>query len=155
MAVARILIDGYSLLYAWTDLAPGRPRHGREARDELIAVLTRFQDAVGTPVTIFFDGSGAPAGIEKPVSTREMEVLYSSDGRTADDLIERTVHRLKPHGEGLVVTDDRAERDTVIALGGLAVSCDLFIRDVYQALEQLQSDLKKHNRDERGRFGRR
>jgi hypothetical protein len=59
MALARILVDGYSLLHNWLELAPGQPRHSARAREELIHVLTRYHDATGTPVTIFFDGNAA------------------------------------------------------------------------------------------------
>ena len=57
MALVRILVDGYSLLHSWPELAPGKARHSAAARDELIRVLTLYQDTVGTPITIFFDGS--------------------------------------------------------------------------------------------------
>ena len=62
MALARILVDGYSLLHNWPELAPGQPRHAARAREELIYVLTRYHDATGTPVTIFFDGFGRAGG---------------------------------------------------------------------------------------------
>lgn len=154
MALVRILVDGYSLLHNWPELAPGKPRHSMAARDELIAILTQYRDATGTPVTIIFDGAGAPKGIEKQHSTRELEVLYSKAGQTADDIIERVTHRLVPYGDVLVVTDDFAERDTVIALGGSAASCTQFILQIGAALGDLQRDLKRVNAREQGGFNR-
>ena len=100
MALVRILVDGYnlihelcrqaesrdyqksSLLHNWPELAPGRRRHSARAREELIHVLTRYHDATGTPVTIFFDGSGAPAGTPPPESNPAVEVLFSCAGQT-------------------------------------------------------------------------
>ena len=152
MALVRILIDGYSLLHNWPELAPGKPRHSAPARAELIHVLTRYQDALGTPITIFFDGSGAPPGVPKDESAGRVEVLFSKAGQTADDLIERATHRFQPYGEVLVVTDDNAERDTVIAFGGLASSCLSFIAAVDGALVEFADDLKHYNRAERNRF---
>jgi predicted RNA-binding protein with PIN domain len=152
VALVRILIDGYSLLHGWEDLAPGVPRHSASARGELIHRLTQYRDAVGTPITIFFDGAGAPAGTPKTLSTREVEVLFSKAGQTADDMIERTAYRLQSYGEVLVVTDDYAERDTVINMGGMASSCENFIRSVDSALEDLALEVKTHNRRERNRF---
>ncbi|MGH8024734.1 MAG: NYN domain-containing protein, partial [Limisphaerales bacterium] len=58
MALARILVDGYSLLHNWPGLAAGQPRHSERARDELIRVLAQYQDVTGDPVTVFFDGAG-------------------------------------------------------------------------------------------------
>jgi predicted RNA-binding protein with PIN domain len=152
MALVRILIDGYSLLHNWPELAPGKPRHSAQSRAELIHVLTRYQDAVGTPITIFFDGSGAPAGVPKQESEGRVEVLFSKPGQTADDMIERATHRFQPYGEVLVVTDDNAERDTVIAFGGLASSCLGFISTVEAVLAEFTNDLKHYNRTERNRF---
>src|SRR5690242_4427380 len=127
MALVRILVDGYSLLHNWPELAPGQPRHSQSAREELINRLTQYQDAIRTPISIIFDGS-APrrAKPARPRST-EVEVLFSHAGKTADELIERAAHRFAAYGEVLAVTDDFAERDTVISLGGLASSCRNFI----------------------------
>jgi len=154
MALIRILVDGYSLLHNWPALAPRQPRHSAAAREELIHVLTQYGDAIGTPITIVFDGSGAPPGTPKSQSTPELEVLYSESGQTADDVIERAAHRLSEFGEVLVVTDDYAERDTVLSLGGLASSCLNFIQTIESALGELQRELKHHNRKERQGFRR-
>jgi len=155
MALVRILVDGYSLLHNWPELARGRPRHSAAARAELIHILTQYQDATGTPITIFFDGGGAPPGVPGNESTRTVEVLFSKAGQTADDLIERAAHRFQPYGEVLAVTDDHAERDTVIALGGSASSCLNFIAGVEAALDELAADVRQHNRAERNRFQQR
>jgi uncharacterized protein len=155
MALVRILVDGYSLLHGWPELAPGKPRHSAAARDELIRVLTLYRDASGTPITIFFDGTGGRPGKPAAVPASEVEVLYSRSGQTADEMIERAAHRFKPYGEVLAVTDDFAERDTVIGMGGMASSCENFIRTLDQALSELKNDIKHYNRREQTRFKRR
>ena len=152
MALTRILVDGYSLLHDWSELAPGQPRYSARAREELICVLTRYYDATGTPVTIFFDGAGAPPGTPPRESNPAVEVLFSRVGQTADQMIERAAHRFSAYGEVLAVTDDTAERDTVTGMGGLASSCANFIRMVESALTELQDELRNYNRAERNRF---
>jgi predicted RNA-binding protein with PIN domain len=152
MALVRILVDGYSLLHAWPELAPGKARHSAAARDELIQRLTRYQDTITTPITIFFDGGGARPGTPRPVSTPHVEVIYSRGQRTADELIERAVHRFADYGEVLAVTDDGVERQTVGSLGGLASSCENFIHTVEQTLAEEAADIKNHNRREKHRF---
>lgn len=152
VALVRILIDGYSLLHEWRALAPGASRFSAAAREALIAELTRYADAKGTPLTIVFDGSGAPPGTPRLPSSREVEVLFSPAGRTADDLIERAAFRFKDYGEVLVITNDFAERDTVAGFGGLTQSCAGFITEVESVLGEFARDLKHHNRQERRRF---
>ena len=155
MPLVRILVDGYSLLHSWPRLAPGKPRHSAAARDELLRRLTQYQDATGTPITVFFDGQGGPFGTPCAVHQSEVEVLYSHSGQTADQMIERAAYRFQPYGEVLAVTDDHAERETVLSLGGLASSCWNFIQTVESTLAEFADELKHHNRQEGHRFQRR
>ena len=152
MALVRILIDGFSLLHSWPELAEGAPRHSETARDALVEMLMQYQDACGTPVTVFFDGRNRRKTKPKNQSGKSVEVLFSSAGQTADDLIERAAHRFQPYGEVLVVTDDFAERDTVSGFGGSVASCGNFIAIIQNALADLQENLNNHNRSERNRF---
>ena len=154
MALIRILVDGYSLLHSWPELAPGAARHSEQARDALVERLQYYQDANGTPVTVFFDGTCAQRKPENN-SSQAVEVLFSSGGQTADDLIERAAHRFQAYGEVLVVTDDFAVRETVGASNGLVVSCANFIRRIGQQQTELQETLNRHNRAERSSFRRR
>jgi predicted RNA-binding protein with PIN domain len=155
MALVRILIDGYSLLHNWPQLAPGRPRFSAQAREELIRRLSRYQDATHLPITVFFDGAGARMAKAPPGENGSIEVLYSRSGQTADQMIERAAYRFAAYGEVLAVTDDIAERETVISMGGLASSCSNFILTVEGTLGELADDLKEYNRAERHRFQRR
>ncbi|HEY4417760.1 MAG TPA: NYN domain-containing protein [Verrucomicrobiae bacterium] len=154
MALVRILVDGYSLLHNWPELAEGAPRHSEAARDALVEMLTHYQDASRTPVTLFFDGIGAKRSRPKDATGGGVEVLFSSSGQTADDLIERAAHRFQSYGEVLVVTDDFAERDIVSGFGGSVSSCANFIGMIRDALDTLAEDLNRHNRAERNRFSR-
>ncbi len=126
MALVRILVDGYSLLHNWPELAPGTARHSEAARDALVEMLTQYQDAKGTPITVFFDGAGPRRVKPKNAAAGTVEVLFSNAGQTADDLIERAAHRFQDYGEVLVVTDDFAERNTVSGFGGSVASCSEF-----------------------------
>ena len=148
----RILIDGYSLLHSWPELAPEKPRHSSGAREELIFWLTRYRDAIGTPITVIFDGAGAPTGTPKADSTPEMEIIFSGGGQTADDLIERAAHRLSAYGEVLVVTDDLLERDTAFSVGAMTSSCFNFIQSVRATLSEMEREVKNYNRREQNRF---
>jgi predicted RNA-binding protein with PIN domain len=154
MALARILVDGYSLLHYWLELAPGQPRHSERARNELIHILTKYHDATGEPLTIFFDGAGASASVPKHESSRNVEILFSRAGQTADEMIERAAHRFQSYGEVLVVTNDTAERDTVGGMGAAVSSCENFIRMIENVLTEQQDDLRNYNRSERNRFKR-
>jgi uncharacterized protein len=152
VALVRILVDGYSLLHQWPELAPGRVRHSPQAREELIQILTRYYDATGTPITIVFDGNRSARDPNETKSSTDVEVLYSLAGQTADMVIERVAHRMTPYGQVLVVTNDFAERDSVHSSGGLTSSCENFIQTVRGALDDLQRALNTYNRQEDSRY---
>jgi|SRR5580765_7040506 len=154
MALVRILVDGYSLLHAWAELAPGKPRYSSAAREELVNRLTHYYDAAGTPITIVFDGAGLDQGASPFPSTPEVEILYSRPGQTADQVIERAALRLTSYGEVLVVTDDFAERSTVLSGGAMFSSCLGFIQTVENSLAELEREVKNYNRKERTKFQR-
>ncbi len=153
MPLVRILVDGYSLLHHWVELAPGQPRHSEAARDELLYRLGQYRDAIGTPITVVFDGSSAPRRGASPLeSTPELEIIYSSSSQSADDVIERAAVRLRDYGDVLVVTNDFAERDTVFFHGALSSSCENFVADVEGVLRRQEQEIAQHNRRERSRF---
>ena len=154
MALVRILVDGYSLLHGWPELAPREPRSSSAAREELVHMLRLYSDAVNTPVTVVFDGAGHRGARPETDSTPQVEILFSKAGQTADQIIERVTYRMRPFGEVLVVTDDHAERDTVIAMGGLASSCGSFIQSMESALKELQRDVERYNSTEKRRYKR-
>ncbi len=117
-------------------------------------MLAHYSDACGVPITVVFDGGRAPVGVPKAPTPHNVEVLYSRSGQTADGIIERVTHLLRPYGEVLVVSNDNAERDLVLGLGGLASSCENFIRAIESELGEQQHLLKAHNLRERSRFRR-
>jgi predicted RNA-binding protein with PIN domain len=154
--LVRILVDGYSLLHAWPELARGKARYSAAARVELINTLRQYGDAIATPVTVVFDGAGPAAQAAQEVpSTPEMEIIYSKAGQTADDIIERVTARLVAYGEVMVVSNDIAERDTVISVGGNCCSCSHFIRLIESTLSDFQKELERHNRTESNRWRKR
>lgn len=155
MGWIRILIDGYSVLHRCSDIAPDHPRHSAAARDELIQRLNRYQDASQTPVTIVFDGSHTAGKIAGEPSSSGLEVLYSPQGKTADDIIERATHGFLQYGKVLVVTDDCAEQSTVASLGGSVLTVRAFMLEMRATLDAFQDDLNRLNNRENRSFKRR
>ena len=154
MGLVRILVDGFSLLHKWPEIAPGKPRHSVVAREELIRVLTRYQDSSGTPITLVFDGTSSSTRTSDTAGQTGIEVLYTQSGQTADDVIERVACRLHEYGDFLVVTDDFAERDMAFSFGAFISSCANFRRTIESENSVLDTRIRNVNRKERKQFGR-
>jgi len=80
MALVRILVDGYSLLHNWPELAEGAPRHSERARDELIQILTRLPRCDRRADHNFLTEPGLRLATPKNESSREVEILFSRAG---------------------------------------------------------------------------
>ena len=104
---------------------------------------------------MIFDGGGAPPGTPKNESAKSgIEVLFSKKGQTADQVIERVAHLMKPYGEVMAVTNDYAERETVISLGGTACSCESFIQMIDDHVGGMHGSLAELNKRERKGYRR-
>ena len=108
-----------------------------------------------TRVSLIFDGGGAPPDTPKNETAKGgIEVLFSRKGQTADQIIERVAHLMKPYGEVLTVTNDYAERETVISLGGSACSCENFLDMLNDTVDDMHVGVTQHNKRERKGYRR-
>jgi len=140
-----VLVDGYSVLHQWARLRKIAGRSLETRRNTLIALLERYADHSGRRVTVVFDGYGAKHPIENAGRPRGIEIIYSGNGKTADDVIERMVGESEQRGRILVVTSDNVERQVVETLGAHSVSADLFELEVDAELRELERLIRQHS----------
>jgi hypothetical protein len=148
MSARWVLVDGYSVLHTWPVFLTrkSRARSLSAKRDALISVLRQYADHTGRRVTVVFDGYAAKHKPETAEPTPGVEVIYSENGRTADDVIERLVGQSDRPAEILVVTSDHLERHTVESLGAQSMSSDLFAVEADSALQELARQVRAHTR---------
>jgi predicted RNA-binding protein with PIN domain len=118
----HLLVDGSNILHAWPDLRALLRRDRGAARSRLSLALAGLHDAEHLRVSLVFDGRGPELVVERPSGQAGFTHLYSPSGMTADDIIEQIVGNSRNPGECLVATDDRAERQTIEALGAAGLS---------------------------------
>ena len=141
-----IIIDGYSLLHHDPMFAGAGVRARQTARDQLIARLGAIGDALADRITIVFDGAGFAGKRQTPLPA-PVDVLYSDNAQTADTVIERLAYAAAQPQEILVITSDRAERETVEAAGAATMGCTDFLYHLTaaeNALHRSASGLKRH-----------
>ena len=144
-----VVVDGYSVLYAWPGLRKKAGRSLEKQRNALIALLRQYADQTGQRVTVVFDGYGAkhkPSPAE-PVSG--VEVVFSESGKTADDSIERLVAQAAQPQQMVVVTSDNVERQTVEGLGAMSLSAESFEMECKAVLKELAAQVRAYGRRRR------
>lgn len=118
----HLLADGSNLIHAWPELKALLPRDRDAARARLSQALSAIHDAEQIRVTIVFDGRGTELVVERPSGHATFSHIYTPEGMTADDIIEQLVGQAADASLCCVATDDRAERQTVEALGATTCS---------------------------------
>jgi uncharacterized protein len=144
----HLLIDGANILHAWPELRALLKRDRDTARARLSQAVSVIHDVEQTRVTLVFDGRGAELVMERPSGHATFTHLYTPTGTTADDVIEQLVGNAASAANCVVATDDRAERQTVEALGAAGMSSsDLasWVARVEERQRAQLSGLKREN----------
>jgi predicted RNA-binding protein with PIN domain len=108
-----VLVDGYNV----TKHPLGFPDRGLEdQRTLLLDLCRRLARRFAAAVTVVFDG-----GTVEPMPTRlplgPVEVVFTDEGRTADDEIVARTNATPPERPVVVVSSDNELRERVAALG--------------------------------------
>lgn len=134
-----LLIDGHSVLFAWTALRTLHHGKPRIAREQLIKATQVLHDSGKWKVTLVFDGKTRGREERAP---QDMIIAYASENETADSLIERTVGAF-PHPDRIcVVTNDQAEAQTVRSLGAHTESAEWLELEIESCQGEIQTTLK-------------
>src|SRR5437016_13974463 len=115
-----LIVDGHSVIFAWTELRKLHARRSSSAREALIKQLRDYQDWTGVRVVVVFDGKGRK--VEASSGPAEVQVFYSRTGQTADAIIERLASKYAKRFELMVATSDSLEAETVEACGAEWIS---------------------------------
>jgi len=121
-APSHLLIDGSNILHAWPELRAMLKGDRAAARARLAAAARALHDAEHIRVSVVFDGRGPEVVVENPAGQASFALITAPAGMTADDLIEQIVGKARSPRSCLVATDDRAERQTIEALGAAGMS---------------------------------
>ena len=143
--MARFLIvDAHSVIFAWPELRALHRRRMLLAREALIKSLTEYQDISGVRVVTVFDGKGAE--VSEASEPGGIQIFYSGEGHTADDIIERLVASYASEHDLTVATDDLVEQDTVSSFGAVCISTEILHGLLEEARGELQRELKKRQK---------
>ncbi|HMP90911.1 MAG TPA: NYN domain-containing protein [Kiritimatiellia bacterium] len=142
-AYQRLIIDGYSLIHRDPETKALVNRDMRKARETIIEKVSRTATAMADVVTIVFDGQQGSESL--PGGIQAVQIIYSPAGLTADNAIERMVQQADDASTWLIVTNDRRERETVIAGGAHTMSCAVFIEECQRMQRQQAQSMQRRN----------
>lgn len=130
---AYFLVDGYNIIFAWEDLRSLAEVNIDGARDRLMDICCNFQGYDGATLILVFDAyrvKGNPGSVQK---YHNIYVVYTREAETADQYIEKTVHKIGGKHRVTVATSDALEQMIIWGEGAVRLSARGFREAVEEA----------------------
>ena len=139
-----LIVDAHSAIFSWPELHALHSRRMVLARDALVKALTEYQDFTGIHVVLVFDGQGEKlSDVSEPGG---IQVFYSGQGQTADDIVERLAAKYGREHDITVATNDILEQETATSFGATCVSAEMLKKMLEATQGDLQRELKRRGR---------
>jgi predicted RNA-binding protein with PIN domain len=134
-----LLVDGYNIINAWGDIFDINGGELLEdCRDKLASMLSNYQGVNKSNIILVFDAHLKKGGQEKEYFFDNIKIVYTKEGETADNYIERFVRQLGNLHTIRVVTSDYLEQTMILSSGGIRMSP----RELREELEMVNKDIR-------------
>lgn len=117
-----LIVDGYNMIYSWSDLKEIARTSLFAAREELITRLVNYQGYKGWSMIIVFDGTKTQGSKGSTSKNGSSSIVYTSSGITADSFIEKKVHDLQGKFSCIAATSDNLIQNSVFSHGARRIS---------------------------------
>ena len=139
-----IYVDGYNIVNNWKELKCEKETSLDSARLKLIDILHNYGAVHNCKVILVFDGHKVAGNLEnKYEHNKNLVVVFTKDGETADAFIEREVDSIGRRFEVYVVTSDSLEQQTIFQRGAIRISGVEFHNLVFDTTKDIKETTKK------------
>ena len=139
-----VFVDGYNVVNSWDILKKEKSISLESARQKLIDILDNYGAINGCKVILVFDGYKVAGNRESKYEyNKNLVVIFTKDGVTADAYIEKEVNHIGRKYEVHVVTSDSLEQQTIFQRGAVRISSIEFYNMVFDTSEDIKRSSKK------------
>ena len=129
-----LLVDGCNIIFAWEDLRDLAQADFHAAQTRLMDILSDYQGIKGCILILVFDAYRVEGHPEETFQYHNIHVVYTREAETADQYIERTVHKIGRKHNVTVATSDGLEQIIIMGQGAHRMSAR-GLRDEIKATE--------------------
>ena len=135
-----LLVDGYNIIFSWEELNELAKENIHAACDKLMDILSNYQGYRKCTLILVFDAYKVEGHVEEIIPYHNIYVVYTKEAETADQYIEKTVHRNGRQYQVTVATSDGLEQVIIMGQGAHRISA--------QGLKKEIEDTEKTAREE-------
>ena len=129
-----LLVDGYNIIFAWDELNALSKESLEAARHRLMDILCNYQGFKKCTLILVFDAYKIEGHAEEVITYHNIHVVYTKEAETADQYIEKTVHKIGRENQVTVATSDGLEQIIIMGQGAHRMSAR-GLRDEIKATE--------------------
>jgi predicted RNA-binding protein with PIN domain len=144
-----LLVDGYNIIFAWEDLRELAEIDINAAKDKLMDILCNYQGYKQCTLILVFDAYKVEGHAEEVFDYHNIHVVYTKEAETADQYIEKTVHKIGRQYQVTVATSDRLEQVIILGQGAARISAKGFQEEVKAASRELRAEWQQKRQSSR------
>ena len=139
-----IFVDGYNVINSWPELRKIKEYSLGSAREKLIETLQNYSAYNGYKLFVIFDAHLQKGSIEKKEKLiNNLVVVYTKEGQTADEFIEKNINNIGKKIDVTVVTSDSLEQQVVFQRGATRMSSLEFYHEVIDVQNKIRIETDK------------
>ena len=139
-----LLVDGCNIIFAWEDLRDLAQADFHAAQTRLMDILRDYQGIKGCILILVFDAYRVEGHPEETFQYHNIHVVYTREAETADQYIERTVHKIGRKHNVTVATSDGLEQIIIMGQGAARISARGFKEEIASAKQQMREEWQEH-----------
>lgn len=145
-----IFVDGYNVVNSWPNLKQDKDVSFEGSRQLLIDILHNYGVFKECKIVLVFDAHKVAGSIEKEEQiNKNISVVFTKSGETADSYIEKKVNELGRKHEIVVVTSDNLEQQTIFQRGATRMASIEFYNEILKVEKSIKSRAEKNENKQR------
>ena len=144
-----LLVDGYNMIFAWEELRILAKDDIHLAQDRLKDILCNYQGTRQCTLILVFDAYKVEGHKEEVQQYNNIFVVYTKEAETADQYIEKTVHKIGRESAVTVATSDSLEQIIIMGQGAVRMSADGLLHEIKTTEKQIREDIHSRRKSAR------
>lgn len=136
-----LLVDGYNIIFAWEDLSDLARVDLAAARGRLMDILSNYQGWKQMRLILVFDAYKVEGNIGSVSKYHNIYIVYTKEAETADQYIEKTVHKIGKKYHVTVATSDALEQMIIMGAGAVRLSARNLREEIENANVEIRAEL--------------
>lgn len=144
-----LLVDGYNIIFSWDELRDLSEVNITSARNALMDILCNYQGFKKDTLILVFDAYKVEGNPGQVFKYHNIYVVYTKEAETADQYIEKTVHRMNRKYQVTVATSDALEQVIILGQGAQRLSAQGLKDEVEKTGREIRQILDERRENDR------